>query len=222
MEKNIDQYPHFSLLTEQQIETLFQSSSVFKCSPKDVIFRQNARVAHILYIKSGFVKTYKESLPDTTMLIKFFSPKVFLGLSTHFGGDVYEYSASALEATEILTIDAAVFKALLAENHEFNLSIIKEISQEALQIIQKLMCHTHKHLPGRIADALLYFSEDLYKSPKFTLPVTRKELAEFAGASTEGLTRILTEFKNDKIIDIDGAIITINSLDIIHMLSANG
>ncbi|MGC9342824.1 MAG: helix-turn-helix domain-containing protein [Bacteroidales bacterium] len=55
-----------------------------------------------------------------------------------------------------------------------------------------------------------------------TLPFTRKELAEFSGTTKESFIRTLTEFKNDKIIEIDGASISIKSMDIIRTLSNLG
>jgi len=68
----------------------------------------------------------------------------------------------------------------------------------------------------------LYFSENIYQSETFLFPLTRRELAEFAGTTKESFIRTLTEFKNDKIIDLDGSKVTIRSMKIIKTLSELG
>jgi CRP-like cAMP-binding protein len=84
------------------------------------------------------------------------------------------------------------------------------------------MNQTHKQLPGRIADVLLYFSEVIYESDTFDFPLTRRELAELAGTTKESFIRTLTEFKNDKIIKLDGSHVEIISNDIVKTLCELG
>jgi CRP-like cAMP-binding protein len=84
------------------------------------------------------------------------------------------------------------------------------------------MSQSHKQLPGRIADVILYFSGVIYKSEEFDFPFTRRELAELAGTTKESFIRTLAEFKNDKIIDLEGSRVKINSLRIINTLSELG
>ena len=84
------------------------------------------------------------------------------------------------------------------------------------------MSQSHKQLPGRIADVILYFSEIIFKSHVFEFPFTRRELAELAGTTKESFIRTLAEFKNDKIIELEGSKVTINSMKIIKTLSDLG
>ena len=62
---------------------------------------------------------------------------------------------------------------------------------------------------GRIAYILLYFSEKIYKNNVFELPVSRKEIAEFIGMTTENVIRALSELRKDGIIKIYGKTIEI-------------
>ncbi len=77
-------------------------------------------------------------------------------------------------------------------------------------------------LPGRVADLLRYFSEDVFKKTEFTVSLSRQEMAELIGTTKESFIRILNEFKNDKIIDLDGKNIKIISTDLIKVLSEIG
>ncbi|MBS3771222.1 MAG: winged helix-turn-helix domain-containing protein, partial [Bacteroidales bacterium] len=67
-----------------------------------------------------------------------------------------------------------------------------------------------------------YFAEKIYDSNQFSFPLTRMELAELAGTTKESLIRTLTEFKHDKIIELEGKHVNIKSYDIIKTLSRLG
>ena len=79
-----------------------------------------------------------------------------------------------------------------------------------------------QQLPGKIAEVLLYFSEKIYKSEEFSLPLNRRELAELAGTTKESFIRTLTEFRNDRIINLDGKNVKIISIEILKVLSKVG
>jgi CRP-like cAMP-binding protein len=138
------------------------------------------------------------------------------------GDQIHQYSATVVENADICFIDINAYRNVLMENGKFSLQLMNLISQDGLFIFNRLMNQTHKQLPGRIADVLLYFSEQIYRQPYFDFPLTRRELAELAGTTKESFIRTLTEFKNDKIIYLDGSRVEIISMDIVKTLSELG
>ena len=102
------------------------------------------------------------------------------------------------------------------------MELIAQISKNNIVMIDKLSSLLYKQLPGRVADIIIYFSDVIYKSDTFTFPLTRQELAELAGTTKESIIRTLSEFKHDKIIDIERNTITILSPKIIQTLSRLG
>ncbi|MFC2087723.1 Crp/Fnr family transcriptional regulator [Bacteroidota bacterium] len=66
-----------------------------------------------------------------------------------------------------------------------------------------------RHLRGRIAYILLIFANEIYFKDEFELPVSRKEIAEFIGITTENVIRTLSEFRKDNLIKIYGKLIKI-------------
>jgi CRP/FNR family transcriptional regulator len=175
-----------------------------------------------MFIKSGLVKVYKEGRNGKVLILRIETPNNFLGLMSVFGHDIHQFSAAAIDNTEIYFSDITVFRNLIKENGVFTMKLMNVLSIEGLYLFDRLMSQSHKQLPGRIADVLLYFAEKIYHSTAFTFPLTRRELAELAGTTKESFIRTLTEFKNDKIIDLDGSIVEIKSLKIIKTLSELG
>ncbi len=215
-------FPFMNLLTQEQTDLIANNSNIVKYKNRDVIFLQNTRTSHIMFIKSGLVKIYKEGRNGKVLILRIDTPNNYLGLMSVFGHDIHQFSAAAIENSEIFFTDINAFKNLIKENGLFAIKLMNTISQEGLFLFERLMSQSHKQLPGRIADVLLYFAEKIYHSSVITLPLTRRELAELAGTTKESFIRTLTEFKNDKIIDLNGSELEIKSLKIIKTLSELG
>lgn len=209
------------LTDEEKAEVALNSNSVLY-NKKEIIFRQSTRTSHIMFVNSGMVKIFKEGRNNKYIILKVAVPLDFLGLLSIYGRDTHQYSAAAIQQAEITFVDITTFNKLLNSNGEFANKIIRKICNDGLFIFERLMSQSHKQLPGRIADVILYFAEVIYKSDVFEFPFTRRELAELAGTTKESFIRTLAEFKHDKIIDLDGSNVKINSRKIIKTLSQLG
>jgi CRP/FNR family transcriptional regulator, polysaccharide utilization system transcription regulator len=214
--------PFGNVLIQEEIEDVLNNSNVVNFNKKEIIFRQNTRTSHIMFIKSGLVKIFKEGRNNKYIILKIALKNDFLGLLSIYGGDTHHYSASAIQPSEICFVDINVFNKILSHNGDFAARIIHQIANDGLFIFDRLMSQSHKQLPGRIADVILYFSQRIYKNNEFEFPFTRRELAELAGTTKESFIRTLAEFKHDKIIDLDGSRVKINSLKIVKTLSDLG
>ena len=84
--------PFMNLLTSEQTEFIAKNSNVVNYKNKDVIFLQNTRTSHIMFIKSGLVKVYKEGRNGKVLIIRIDTPTNFLGLMSVFGHDIHQYS----------------------------------------------------------------------------------------------------------------------------------
>ncbi|MFO7844481.1 MAG: Crp/Fnr family transcriptional regulator [Bacteroidales bacterium] len=211
-----------NIISQNDIDRIKSNCKVAQYQKKDIIFKQNTLTSHIMFIKSGLIKVFKEGKNNKSIILKIATPGNFLGLASIFGESTFQYSASVIEDAEILFIDISTFHSVLNNNGEYTTSLLKKLSKENLFVIDRLISQYQKQLPGKIADLILYFSEQIYHSGHFELPLTRNELAELAGTTKESLIRTLTEFKNDKIIELDGKSIKIKSMDIIKTLSRIG
>jgi CRP/FNR family transcriptional regulator len=213
--------PTYDVLEEHQISNINENSYLVKYKKNETIFRQNMPISHMIYIKSGLVKIFKEGEDNRKIILNISSTGNFIGIISPFCRSQYELSSSTLTECELVFIDFAVFKKTLQENGNYALFLMKQISEEALFIFQKLMNLSHKQVPGRIAGILL-FLKDMYKSDEFEIPLNRQELADLISTTKESVSRTLSEFKHDKIIEIVEKQIIIKRSDILIMLSRIG
>ncbi len=219
---SISSNPLSQFFSEEELNLLNINSNMVEYSPRDTIIKQNSRASHIIFVNSGLVKISKEMRKGKSLMLNIEGTGRFIGSSSVFGSDTFNYSVTALEPTVVSFIDTKVFKEIIERNGALGLELISQISKSNINMIDKLSSLLYKQLPGRVADIIIYFSETIYKSETFTFPLTRQELAELAGTTKESIIRTLSEFKHDKIIDIDRNTITILSSKIIYTLSRLG
>jgi len=214
--------PTFEELTVEQILKINNSSNTVRYKKGNIIFRQDMPISHMLFVKSGLIKIHKETGNEKSYIFKIALPSCFIGLLSAFYRNIFQYSATALTESEIIYTDINVFKEIIRDNGRYALHIMRLLSEDGLTIFDKMINTSQKQVPGRIAEVLLLFSQKIYNSNSFTLPITRQELAEFVSSTKESVSRTLTEFKNDKLIEIDDRSVVIKSPDLIQVLSKIG
>ena len=179
-------------------------------------------IKEFVYLKNGLVKLSKMTENNKDHIISIAKPKTFIGFLTVFSHDTYQYTMTALEESTLCFIDISVVKNTIKENGTFALDVLSKISQVSDEIINRRVNICSKQLRGRIAYLLISFSKEIYYNTKFDLPLTRKEFGELIDMSTENVIRILSEFRKDGLIQIDGSKIEIINFESLNKISRFG
>jgi CRP/FNR family transcriptional regulator len=160
-----------------------------------------------------FYEDHKEKL-----ILRIAAPGSLIGLNS-LGkfNNIFQYTASAYVDSVARLIDIKLFRQLIEENGQFAAAIIDILSEIAVQKNQRFFCLTHRQSYGKLADLLLCLAGNIFKNAEFELPITRKELAELAGMSTESVIRTMKNFQEDGLISTNGK--TIHILDPEGLLS---
>lgn len=220
--ENVYDLPYLSVLTPEQIEKLKNNSYVVNHRKGEDIFVQERPISHIMFLSKGLVKIFKSDFKKHSVIITLALPNQYIGLFSALSETRYQTSATALEDCEIIYINVQFVNELILENGHFSRLLINSFSAEGLRLMNKLAYYPQKQVAGRIAEVLLLFANDIYKSEAFTLPFSRQELADLVFSTKESVSRTLTEFKNDRMIDINDRQIQLKSLDLLNMLSKLG
>ncbi len=224
---NTPDVAHMNNLTNEPKRTCQWLPYLASCPPVtykkgDVIIKASTPATHALFLEEGMVKTIKENANGKTNILEMNKQGNFMGLICLFSGTKNDYTSIALTKTKVRYIAASQLEQIFKDQPRLQDEILKSTFQIAKKNINRLITINNKQLPGRVADVLLYFYELNNKTEQFEFPLSREELAQFSGTTKESFIRTLTEFKNDKIIIIDGKNITINSMEIVRTLSRLG
>jgi CRP/FNR family transcriptional regulator len=111
---------------------------------------------------------------------------------------------------------------LLKRNGNFALEVISYIFDDEMNYFERLIKNVQQQLPGRLANTLFYFTEQVYGENSFNMNLTKTELASLIGTSRESVTRLLKEFQDDDIINIEKNRITILDRDKLENIRMKG
>jgi CRP-like cAMP-binding protein len=210
------------VLNPEQLQKLNGSSFLVNHRKGEYVFYQDKPVSHMMFLKSGLTKIFKEGPKNKSTILRIVGPGQYVGLFSVFYDSLYQFSAVALEDSEIYYIPLPLINELITENGQFAFHFIQELGKDGMEIMNKLIFFPQKQVPGRIAEILLFFASQIYKADSYTLPLSRQELADLAYSTKESISRTLTEFKNDRMIEINDRQVELRSVDLLKILSKLG
>jgi CRP-like cAMP-binding protein len=208
-------------LSNKELDILENSCAEARFEAGDNIVKQDALSTNIVYINSGLVKIHIKG-PVRERIVKIIKAPTYLCLPSSLGDKINHFSATALAETKVCFIDVKVFKQFIYENGDFAYQIILDMSKGELQNMHNCLNNAQKQNIGRVADAILFFAEKIYESITFNLPVSRQDLADLTGITRESVSRILTDFHNEKILEIRGRQISIVNDKLLRQISEKG
>lgn len=212
----------FQKLIPAELEFINLNKTQIQYNKGENICKQGAYTSYVLYLVDGLVKLYLESPNNKNINVRILKSSEYIGLSSIYGDNIYNYSSIAIKDSTICLIEKDSFRKLLIDNGHFASEIIKWYCEKEKRLFNKIKSLGIKQMHGRLADTLLYLSnEELEPEDVFSV-VSRKDIAEFSCISTESTVRLLTEWKNENIINIDGKRIEILNRDLLKQISIRG
>lgn len=209
-------------LDGQQLDTLCSNKVEKSYSQGETIIKAGAPINDFVYLKSGLVKLFHTAQEGKEQIITIAKPFDYVSLLSVFSGRQYQYSVTALEDSVTCNLSMDEIRTLIRENGTMALNLLKKMSRVADRIILNTLEIRRKHLRGRVAFLLLFFSEKVYFSAEFDLPLSRKEMAEYVGMTTENVIRSLSELRKDKILKIYGKTIQIVNMETLKSIASFG
>jgi CRP-like cAMP-binding protein len=209
-------------LNDCELEVLNNNCAEVRFKAGDIIIKQDSFSTNIAYVKTGLVKIHiKGSIKE--MIMRVIKAPAYLCLPSTFGDKVNHFSATALEDnTSVCFIDLNTFKQFVYSNGDFAYQILLDLSKGQLQSFHNCISNAQKHNIGKVAETLLFFANEIYNNQTFTLPISRQDLGDMTGSTRESVSRILTDFHNEKILNIEGRKITILNESLLRQIGEKG
>lgn len=208
-------------LKDCQMEMLGGHHAVVKFRKGDSIIKQGVFSTNVIFLRKGMAKVHISG-PSREQIVRLVKAPTYLGLPTTFGDKINQYSVTAVLDSEVCFIDLGVFKKLLGENREFSSYILMELCKSELEAYRRCASRTQKQMRGNLADVLLEFSEHLFETDQFTLPLSQSDIGNWVDAGRESINRALSEFIQDGIIEMTGRKVRITDKKLLKIISQNG
>lgn len=188
---------------DEDLRTLNQNREKRNYPKKSEIYREGAYPLYLFYIEKGRVKTYKTNEDGKELIVGLYGEGDYFGHVNLMTDESYSESAAPIEDCEISLIPKSDFNDLLHKNRQVSQKFIGILSKEIKENEDQLIKLAYNSVRKRVSEALVKFFEPMSpEAIKEGIKISRDDISNVAGTSLETAIRTLSDFKDEKLIEI--------------------
>jgi CRP/FNR family transcriptional regulator len=212
-------WKNFAHLSNSEMDMVNENRYEATFKPGEIIIKQDSPTSNALFLASGMAKTYIEGFHGKNLILSIAQPgKLLIGPGAYVNSR-HTYTVAAITQVHACFISFDVFKHLVKVNGAFAEGLLEDISAKALRTHIKIVNLTQKKMPGRLAEALIYLSDEVFKSDEYEMILSRQELGDMTNMAKECVVRILKELEDSGVIISDSSEIKIIDKEKLRMIS---
>jgi len=194
--------PCFQNLLPEEAELVRAGKTQVFFRKGDNLTKQGAFASYVLFIINGLAKQYLEGDGTKNYNLRIIRPGEFVGLSSVFHENIFNYSSVAITDCQVFLIEKEAMAKVIKQNGSFGFSITKRYCEQNANLLNTVRNLMYKQMNGRLADTLLYIDSLKSESEEIFQLLSRKDIADFAGISTESAVKLLKSFEKDGLIEL--------------------
>jgi DNA-binding response OmpR family regulator len=167
---------------------------------KNRIYMEGTASRYLYYIQKGKVKVFKTNADGKELIINILGEKDVFGLTGFLNQDKHTKSAVALEDCDLSLIPKEDFMTLLYSNPDVSARFIKMLTADVIGKEERLLNLAYNSVRKRVSVALMLLFER-YGSE--SISILREDLAALTGTAKETVIRTLTDFKEERLIEVE-------------------
>lgn len=199
--------------TRKELEKLPENRETRIFRRKDEIYREGQKANLIYFISRGKVKLSKTNDLGKEYILNILNTGDFFGYLAVLQDKPYLESAAAFEDCELVIIPRQDFFLMLTQNRDFSVQFIRMLANNVSETEEQLLNLAYNSVRKRVAQVLSKLYDNYADSSVDKFSILRDDLAGLAGTAKETVIRTLSDFKQEKLIDIKGSEITIRDID---------
>jgi len=173
-----------------------------------VIYYEGDKGNGLYLLLSGKVKSIKMAEDGRELMTGIYSADDYLGINAMLSNEEYADTATALEDSILCLIPKEQLEQLLNLYPEVAREFIKLLANDIREKEEQLLQMAYHSVRKKMAEALLR----LQRQDGMEFKIAREDLAAMAAMATETVSRTLSDFKEEGLIDKKGSTITILDL----------
>jgi CRP-like cAMP-binding protein len=215
-------WKNFQHLTKEELNLVNDNRYEATFKPGEILMKQGSPTSNALFMASGLAKTYIEGQNGKNFILSIALPgRLILGPGAYVDSR-HTYTVAAITSVQACFINFEIFRHLVRVNGAFAEGLLEDISAKSLGSLTRMVNLSQKKMHGRLADALLYFSDIVFKNDEYEMILSRQELGEMTNMAKECVVRILKELEDSGVIYSDSSKIKILDRDKLVQISVKG
>ena len=177
-------------------------------SKKQLVFHEGSATDGIYFILSGKIKVFKKGAFNKNQIVRISSEGDFLGHRGFSSTNIYPVSAEAITTSSICFVSKNFFYKILEETPKFTINLMLFLADELNYEESRLRDMAVFNVREKVAKAILILIDKLGINSRNEInnidDLSRQDIAELVGLNSNQVTKVLAEFKEDKVLEIDG------------------
>jgi len=192
--------------TKEELAELSHEKKIISYKKGDTIIEEGATPKGIYFLDKGTAKMFKLGFNGKEQILRFTKSGDIIGYRSILSKQPYGASATAMEDTEACFIPEKFFLKVLEFHPKLAFDILRRISEDLGESAQTITFLAQKTVRERLAEVLVLLEKKLGtdKDGFIKISLTREEMANLIGTATESAIRLISEFKTDHLIEVEG------------------
>ena len=212
----------FRFLTRDETDRLNFEKDFRHYKRGDILYNEGNRISGFYCINSGIIKVFKTGVDGKEQIIRFARKGEIIAYRSVLSNEPACTSAKVIEDCQVCFIPSELLIQFVKTNPAFAFEIVKLTCHELAEANSYITDIAQKTVRERVAEVLLNLVKDfgLDEQKYLRISLTREELANIVGTATESVIRLLSEFKSDRLIELNGRKIKIIDLRGLEKISS--
>jgi len=211
----------FRHLTADEVITINFEKEFRQYKRGDVLYQEGNRISGFYCINSGIIKVYKTGFDGKEQIIRFARSGDIIAYRSVLSNEPACTSAKVIEDCQVCFIPSEILISLIKTNSDYALELLKLACHELGEANSFITDIAQKTVRERLAEVLLFLVNDfgIDEQQYLQISLTREELSNIVGTATESVIRLLSEFKSDKLVELNGRKIRIMNMKGLEKIS---
>ena len=211
----------FKHLTKEEVDILNYEKDFRQYKRSEILYREGNRISGFFCICNGIIKIFKTGFDGKEQIIRFAKKGDIIAYRSVLSNEQACTTAKVIEDATVCFIHSEILITLIKNNSTYALELLKFACYELNEANSFITDIAQKTVRERLAEVLLFLVNDFgLDDEKFLkISLTREELANLVGTATESVIRLLSEFKSDKMVQLNGRKIKILNMKGLEKIS---
>lgn len=196
----------FKKLTDEELNRLNYEKSCTSYRKGTIVYREGSRLTGFYCVTRGIVKIFKTGIDGKEQIIRFAKRGEIIAYRSLLSQELACTTAKIIEEAVLCHVPYQTLLYLIQNNWQFSHHMLQIVCRELREANDYITDIAQKSVRERLAEVLLLLKEDFELDHQNTLQIslTREELANMVGTATESVIRLLSEFRQDNLIELQG------------------
>lgn len=202
-------------LNDQDFALYEKAKKKLTFAKHETVFEDGEMPKGVYHIISGAAKLSKSGAFGKDQILRFITEGDIIGYRSILCGEAFQAKAEAMTDIECLFLPTDVFMHLLEVDSQLSFAMLQKIAYELGESSNTITFLAQKTVRERLAEILILLEQKLGVDPEgfIKISLTREEIANLIGTATESAIRLISEFKSDQLIEVEGRNIKIINRD---------